>query len=174
MDFELAVDREMQGQFPHPYLSAATRKAYTRSGRPLTLDLNNWRELEEGQRSIRVSEKLDHLLQLIAQWSGTPGRGWKIQVTVDYPLIAADNPAELASYLVHLEKSDLLRQAAKAVDGTVYELTIPGWENVEPMPVLGGLPSRCLSQCRLIRPSILRIESGSSRQFWIADSIRSA
>src|ERR1022692_1510355 len=64
MTFELSVDWDMQGT-PHPYLSAATRKA-SEAGIPLTLTMENWQRLEEGQRSIRVSQKLTDLLRLIA------------------------------------------------------------------------------------------------------------
>jgi hypothetical protein len=76
MDFRLAVDRDMQGHRLHPYLSAATRKACARSGRPLTLNHDNWRELEEEQRSIRVAQKLNDLLLLVAERAGAPGGGW--------------------------------------------------------------------------------------------------
>jgi hypothetical protein len=142
MAFELSVDRDMQGQ-PHPYLSAATRKA-SESGRPLVLDMNNWQGLESEQGSIRVSQKLTDLLRLIAKRSGTPGRVWSIVTTNDYPLIAALDATELQSYLLHLEERGLLRHPQQYSDGTTRcELTIAGWEALEPALTAGGTPGRC-------------------------------
>lgn len=140
MTFELTVDRDMQGQ-PHPYLSAATRKAYE-SRHPLVLSMRNWQELEDEQRSIRVSEKLNHLLRLIADRSGTPGQGWKIVPLRDYPLIASRDTEELQSYLLHLEQRGFLRQQAYADDAVDCRLTIHGWEILEPL-TSAGVPGRC-------------------------------
>src|SRR5437016_3868034 len=106
MTFELKAAWEMEGEH-HPYLSAATRKA-SESGRLLILTTENWREREEEQRSIRVSEKVDHLLRLIAEQSGAPGRPLPIKRSIDYPLIAARDGEELQSYLLHLEERGLL------------------------------------------------------------------
>src|ERR1700676_2443382 len=78
---------------PRPYLSAATRKASERDD-PLCVDLDNWRKLEEEQRSIKVSTKLTDLLRLIAKRSPTVGEKWKYKLETDYPLIAAANASE--------------------------------------------------------------------------------
>src|SRR5437868_12865381 len=59
LSLELAVHKDMQGADLRPYLSAATRKAFEKSKKPLFLMLENCRQLEEEQRSIRVSAKLD-------------------------------------------------------------------------------------------------------------------
>ncbi len=142
LTFELTEDRDMQGQ-PHPYLSAATRKAHE-AGRPLTLDMNNWQRLEAEQRSIRVSQKLTNLLRLIAERSGTPGRAWKIVIPRDYPLAAARDAAEFESYLVYLHERGLLSRRTESTDGhDSWGLTIPGWQDIEPMPRPGGIPGRC-------------------------------
>jgi hypothetical protein len=106
MDFKLVVDRDMQGT-PHPYLSAATRKAFD-AGMPLRLTMENWQGFEDRQRSIRVSQKLTDLLQLIAKRSKTPGQRWTIKVDQDYPLIAAENAMdERYGYTVLLAESGL-------------------------------------------------------------------
>src|ERR1035437_2074872 len=144
MTFELTADRDMESQV-HPYLSAATRKAHE-SGRTLTLDMNNWQELEDEQRSIRVSEKLIQLLRLIAERSGAPGHEWNLVITRDYTLIAARDAAELESYISHLNKRGFLgrSEAPGHADGTFkIQLTIPGWQELEPMPLPGGVPGRC-------------------------------
>jgi hypothetical protein len=141
--FELMEDRDMQGQV-HPYLSAATRKANL-SRRRLVLTTKNWQVLEDEQRSIRVSQKLVDLLRLIAERSATPGRTWELHISRDYPLIAAHDPAELLSYLRHFEQLGFVRYP-EGFSGhpTVCELTITGWNEIEPMPSLGGVPGRCL------------------------------
>ena len=140
MSFELSYDRDMRWE-PHPYLSAATRKAWG-SGRALTLTMENWRDREEEQRSIRVSEKLTDLLRLIGERSGSPGQHWKINPNFDFPLIAAVDRAELESFLDYLEHRGFLRLLRDG-DGIVCALTIPGWQEFEPMPAAGGLPGRC-------------------------------
>jgi hypothetical protein len=136
MDFKLMVDRDMQGT-PHPYLSAATRKA-SEAGNPLTLTMENWQRLEYEQRSIRVSQKLIDLLQLIAARSKTPGQRWLIKLNHDYPLIAAADNVELSHLLAHLTQKEFL------ADGTTNcLLTVAGWEALEPLPRPGGIPGRC-------------------------------
>jgi hypothetical protein len=126
MTFQLRVDRDMQGYPLHPYLSAATRKA-SESRRPLILTLDNWQELEEEQRSIRISEKLSGLLRLVAKRSGGPGGNCKIIINHDHPLIAARDPAELMTYLDYFVSQGILTFVGKAPDGLVYALTVPGW-----------------------------------------------
>lgn len=140
MSFELSYDRDIRGKI-HPYLSAATRKAH-KAGRPLNLDLNNWQELENEQRSIRVSAKLNDLLWLIAENTGTPGQSWEIKTDSDYPLIAAKDPSELEAYLLHLKEQGRVSHL-RTNDGARCALTIPGWQELEPLPRPGGIPGRC-------------------------------
>lgn len=135
MTFELNVDRDMQGQ-PHPYLSAATRKA-AESGR-LILTTANYRELEERQRSIRVSQKIADLVRLIAARTGSPGQRWLVKPDRDYPLVAAKDAVELECCLAHLQSRGFL-----AGNTTNCQLTISGWEEIEPLPRPGGIPGRC-------------------------------
>jgi len=125
----------------HPYLSAATRKAHE-AGRPIVLRTDNWRALEEGQRSIRVSEKIARLLQLCAERSGAPGHTWSIETERDYPLVAARNPTELAAYLSHLVSRQLLT-LHRTPYGQLYEVTVQGWQSLEPTFTPGGVPGRC-------------------------------
>jgi nucleoside 2-deoxyribosyltransferase len=136
MSFELSVDRDMQGK-PHPYLSAATRKA-SEAGSPLTLSLENWRGFEGAQRSIRISQKVTDLLRLIAARTKTPGECWEIDLQKDYPLIAAANSVELANLSDHLHMRGWLEGGT-----TICRLTVPGWEALEPLPRLGGIPGQC-------------------------------
>jgi nucleoside 2-deoxyribosyltransferase len=136
MNFDLTHDRDMQGE-PHPYLSAATRKA-SAEGIPLMLTMDNWRQLEDQQRSMRISQKLTDLLRLIAARSETLGQRWSINLDKDYPLIAAANSGELSHLLAHLHTRGWLE------DGTTNcQLTVPGWEALEPLPRSGGIPGRC-------------------------------
>jgi len=135
--------RELYHQDAHPYLSAATRKA-TERDTLLTLHTDNWQALEQEQRSIRISQKLTDLLWLIARYSGTPGQGCCILNSRDYPLIAAHDDVELESYFTHLQKRGLLDIVAATSDtSTCWGLTIPGWQELEPMPTPGGVPGRC-------------------------------
>lgn len=141
ISFELLEDRDMQGQ-AHPYLSAATRKA-SESRRSLVLKTDNWQVIEEEQRAIRVSEKLSHLLRLIAGHCGTPGGNWQIKAPTDYPLIAAHDAAELQSCLAYLKQQGLV-STQPYIDGFIdCKLLIPGWQELEPMPPAGGVPGRC-------------------------------
>jgi len=139
--FELRHDRDMQGKH-HPYLSAATRKADA-SGRRLRLDMANWHQLEDEQRSIRVSEKLRDLLRLVAEKCVTPGGVWIVNPPIDYPLIAARDSAELQSYLSYLCERGLLSYQSHVRGRFHCRLLIPSWQELEPMPSPGGVPGRC-------------------------------
>jgi hypothetical protein len=136
MTFELTADRDMQGQ-PHPYLSAATRKASS-AGSPLTLTMANWQRLEDEQRSIRISQKLVGLLRLIAEHTKTLGQIWQMNLDRDYSLVAAANSVELSHLLAHLYKRGFLTEGT-----TNCQLTVSGWEELEPLPRPGGIPGRC-------------------------------
>ena len=141
MTFELTADRDMKGE-PHPYLSAATRKAHA-SGHPLRLDMDTWQQLEDEQRSIRVSEKLSHLLRLVAEQCRTPGGVWRITLSVDYPLIAARDDTELQSYLSYLKERGFVSYQPYLGGTADCGVLIPGWQELEPMPSPGGMPGRC-------------------------------
>ncbi len=136
MDFKLIVDRDMRGT-PHPYLSAATRKA-SEMGALLTLTMDNWQGLEQEQRSIRVSQKLADLLRLIAAHSKTLGQQWRMNLERDYPLVAAADSVELSKLLAHLYEKGYLAEPTDRC-----ELTVAGWEAIEPRPRTGGIPGQC-------------------------------
>jgi hypothetical protein len=138
---EFLVDSDIRDEV-HPYLSAATRKAYSSGGQPIVLTTKNWKELEEQQRSTRVSEKLDRLLRLFAEHSDAPGGTWNINIHKDYPLVSALNPAELAAYLNHLAAKGYLA-SLETYGRTFYELTVAGWQQLEPILTPGGVPGRC-------------------------------
>jgi hypothetical protein len=104
---------------PHPYLSAATRKA-SEAGDPLTISHDNWRRLEEEQRSIRVSQKLTDTLRLIAARSGSPGHLAEIKADRDYPLVAANDEPALREYIGHLCKRELVTESP--YEASVYTL----------------------------------------------------
>jgi hypothetical protein len=142
---------------PRPYLSAATRKA-CKSGPPLFLGSENWERLEQQQRSIRVSEKLDDLLRLIAEGSEVPGRGWRIKLAFDYPLIAAFNQDELKFYLSELETAGLVWPPTTGDVG--WGLTIKGWERVQPIARPGGIPGRCFVAMWFSTDTTAAYESG--------------
>jgi hypothetical protein len=142
MTVELRVDEEFQGK-NHPYLSAATRKEFEMSGRPLALMTTNWRKLEDVQRSIRISEKRTDLLRLIADRSGGPGHVSKIRATFDFSLIAAEHAGELQFYLNDFEERKLLRCLSQTNDGNSYQLTVAGWQELEPTKLPGGMPGHC-------------------------------
>jgi hypothetical protein len=125
---------------PRPYLSAATRKA-SDSGNPLILENDNWQLYEAEQRSIRVSEKVGDLLQQIAKNTKTPGRGWRMAQAFDYPLIAAFDQAELASYLDYLVSKGLVTMPVD--NHTGWGLTVAGWERVQPILAPDGIAGRC-------------------------------
>jgi hypothetical protein len=141
----LLEDIDFQSSQSHPYLSAATRKAYD-AGRMLLLNPKEWRELEEGQRSIRITEKLNDLLRLVAKRSDGPGGSCDIRDGIDYPLIAAAGPGEFRAYLDHFRDQGILKRLEhnpNDPDRGLYALTVPGWERLEPMPLPGGVPGRC-------------------------------
>jgi hypothetical protein len=141
MTFELHVDRELQRR-NYPYLSAATRKHWEKSRRPLILGTDNWREHEDEQRSIRIPQKLTHLLRLIADRS-TPGHAWKVRATFDFPLIAAEHSEELQFYLDDFAERKFLRCLSRANDGDSYQLTVAGWQELEPTKLPAGMPGHC-------------------------------
>jgi hypothetical protein len=82
-------------------------------------------------------------LRLIADQSETPGHEWKTQPAFDYPLIAARDSSEFDVYLDHLIQQGLLKLCRRLVDGNAYQLTVPGWQAVEPIASSGGIPGRC-------------------------------
>jgi hypothetical protein len=142
---ELQEDRDFDIDGAHPYLSAATRKATVR-GQTLTLTTENWQDIEHFQRSLRVSEKIHELLRLIANHIEAPGRSWAICPKRDYPLITAADHAEVMTYLNHLQARELLIykvQVIESLESISCEITIPGWELIEPTIQPGGNPSRC-------------------------------
>jgi len=125
-----------------PYLSAATRQAFER-GLELTLNTENWKDLAENQRAVRVPERLDRLLRLIADGSGQPGKFRVITPAIDYPLISARDSVELEAYLNYFVGKDILRIRAAGPGKNGYELTIDGWNSIEPSISPGGTPGRC-------------------------------
>jgi hypothetical protein len=107
------------------------------------LDTKNWRELAENQRAVRVPEKLDRLLRLIADGSAQPGRSRFITPAIDYPLVSAFDGVELEAYLNYFVGKDILRIRAAGPSTNGYELTIDGWKAIEPSIPPGGIPGRC-------------------------------
>jgi hypothetical protein len=79
---------------------------------------------------------------------------WDIRLALDYPLIAARDTAELVAYLNHLERQGLVKLPPQRADGKFpCELTVQGWEAIEPATTTDGIPGRCFV-AMAFRPSL--------------------
>ena len=124
-----------------PYLSIAIRQA-TEEDRQVTLRPGKWQELVESQRSVRVAERLDRILRLIARKAELPGASVAITNDQDYFLYSARNLQELWTYLDFLEARGLIK-TRKTQQTTLCSVTVPGWQVIEPMLTPGGIEGRC-------------------------------
>jgi hypothetical protein len=122
-----------------PFLSAATRQASER-GRPLRLNTSTKLfELAEPHRTSTVSQKIDKLLHVIGEKCKRPGQRVKLIPIHDYPLADCKDHKELVSYIRYLGSEARLI----CEEGGEVELTIAGWQQLEPTLSRGGEPGRC-------------------------------
>ncbi len=125
-----------------PILSAATRSA-SEARQLLTLDTENFQRLAESQQAIRISEKLDRILKLIASQCKYPGGNAEVHADVNYPLVAGQDASELLEYCNELEKRSLIEVVAQGGTVLFCKPTIAGWQALEPSLQLGGMPGTC-------------------------------
>jgi hypothetical protein len=86
-----------------------------------------------------MSGKAGKLLELLARRSQYFGDMAPFHASTDYPLIDAVSTDEAAAIAAHLRDIGLLRQPS----GSECELTMDGWNRVQPLPRSGGIPGRC-------------------------------
>jgi hypothetical protein len=125
-----------------PYVSIATRQAWAR-GERLSLSPDNWQELADAGRSMRVSAKIEGALRRICDEAQRPGGALPVNPSLDYSLFGAVNSAELTTYLSHLQAENLVTGPITLGGDGNYSPTIKGWQAIEPMTSAGGEPGRC-------------------------------
>jgi hypothetical protein len=125
-----------------PFLSAATRE-YHEGGKRLLLTTTNWHDAATRHRNVSVSDKLEKLFQLLAKRCEVPGGQTRLMPPLDYPLISAKSWNEVYAYLGHLHDSGLI-ELSRLADGHVdCEVTVPGWQRLDPSREAGGEPGTC-------------------------------
>lgn len=126
-----------------PFVSAATRQA-SESGNPITLTHGNLETLASFHRSTRMADKRIKLLKHIAKACRFPGGKCTLHQELDYPLIDAIGPEELCAFVNHAAPRHLkIEPKSRPGMQIECELTIDGWEAVEPHFATGGTPGRC-------------------------------
>lgn len=120
-----------------PYLSAHTRQTCVQ-GLVSTLDTSNWGGYAQAHMTTPVSRKVGRLLELVAGRSRYPGQTVKLDPKADYPLLDAQSPEEVSYLRNYLQEAGFLREY-----GDSYEVTVKGWEHLEPPSGGAGLPGRC-------------------------------
>jgi endogenous inhibitor of DNA gyrase (YacG/DUF329 family) len=127
-----------------PYLSAATRQASER-GRRLRITTTNFEEIADVHRRTRVSEKLDKLLEFLAEKTKVPGGLHIVRFAYDYPVADARNREEFEAYLNYLVRRGTLEGGSTGggPGEGIFVITIDGWRQLEPTLKPGGEPGRC-------------------------------
>ncbi len=125
-----------------PYLSAAARLA-SEKGSPILLSDEALEDLASPHQSLRISQRVERVLQLIGQHSEMPGGGYRIDTELDYPLADCRTAAEFREYLLYLTSQQLVQKFGNGKGQPVYSPTIAGWQTLEPTLPVGGEPDRC-------------------------------
>ena len=127
------------------YLSAYTRQTSTR-GTISRLDEDNWRDFARAHQTTQVSQKINTLLELVANYSAYPGDEAHVDIKLDYPLLDAASKEE-GLYLLEalINRNDLTILGSLTSRATEYTciVTPNGWQRLEPPVGGGGIPGRC-------------------------------
>lgn len=134
-------------------LSCAARQA-SEAGQPVDINGPNALEIADRHARTRVNDNIDKLLLKIASLSGRPGGVAKFYADKDFTLIDCYGQAEFEQYLNWIQEAGLASykrimanraQDGSAIYGSGFELslTVEGWNRIQPLPQLGGIPGRC-------------------------------
>lgn len=123
-------------------LSCATRQAFE-SGQQLRLTLSNVADLAASHTRKRVSENMDHLLQLVAKRSERPHLGAWFSYSDDFTLIDCFSADEFEWYIGWTKGRDLVFQTGAGPGKAQLNLSLDGWNRVQPLTAEGGKPGRC-------------------------------
>lgn len=140
----LAMTPNVQDQLKQ-HLAIATRQA-SEAGRPLELSPHNLYEIAKRSLEMPVIARLDTVLHHIAEKCIKPGTDYELDISRDYPLLACRDFQELEAYLAHWERLGYIQRDRRGREyGTTRkcEVTISGWEYLEPRTPPGGDPKRC-------------------------------
>ncbi len=131
------------GDDDKPLVSAAIRDVTERDPHRLfVLTAEVYRQILTAS-TLSVGEKVDGLLRALGRLCKRPGGQVRLDPDVDYPLIQAGGPTELISYLQHAQSLGLVDLGEMMNEGIDCELTIPGWQRLEPVREVGGEPGTC-------------------------------
>jgi hypothetical protein len=126
-----------------PLLSAATRLYGGQERWGLLLTTKNFETEAARFRHIEVSSRREMLLRELATRCAVPGGSCELDTGIDYPLIAARNPAELSLYLSDLADRKLITIEASRGSKSQCRVQLDGWQSLEPTKQIGGEPGTC-------------------------------
>jgi hypothetical protein len=122
-----------------PYLSAATRQAWSRQ-KTITLH-TDYLALVEEHRWTSVNAKARKILEYLQAKSAFFSEAVRLSHETDYPLFDAVSAQECFGLMEMLAAKGHIEQAFKT-DKKLWKLTIDGWNLLEPLHA-GGIPGRC-------------------------------
>jgi hypothetical protein len=123
------------------FLLCATRQHWELTGQVLVLD-QNADELAKAHSHTRVADNVERLLAFIGIRVRRPSESVVIKQHLDFPVIDAETPGDLAVYLAWLVEQGLIVDSGRAGIHTV-NLTLKGWDRLQPSTQIGGSPGTC-------------------------------
>jgi len=122
-----------------PFLSFYTRRNQGDAAKPPHITDRNWKELALSERAVSVPQKLERLLQFIADRTAVPGELVHIDLDVDAPLFNALTANEVNYLLSSLQDSQFVD-----LSGSVAaRMKVKGWQQLMAPLDRGGIPGRC-------------------------------
>jgi hypothetical protein len=122
-----------------PYLSFYLRRNQAAGEEAPSITEENWEELALAEKAITVPQKLERLLQLIADRTEVPGRIVQIDRDIDGALFSALTPDEVNYLLNSLQE----RQFLELSGDIAAKMKVKGWEQIMPQSGTGGIPGTC-------------------------------
>jgi len=120
-----------------PYLAFYLRRH--QSGVQPQITISNWKELALAEKAVTVPQKLERLLQLIADRTEVPGEAVHIDREIDAPLFNALSANEVNYLLKSLQDSQFVDLSADIA----AKMKVKGWQQLMPSPGSGGIPGTC-------------------------------
>jgi hypothetical protein len=120
-----------------PYLSSYVRR--NQSSVQPEITRTNWKESALAEKSVTVPQKLERLLQFIADRTSVPGELVHIDRDIDAPLFNALTENEV-NYLLSCLQDGQLVELSGSVDA---KMKVKGWQQLISPLDGGGIPGRC-------------------------------
>jgi hypothetical protein len=121
-----------------PGLSAATRQA-SEENQVLPLTLENLQTVAALHTGTPVRQKIRKVLEYIARKSQYPGDAIDLVLNLDYPAFDAVSSEECTFLVRHVFLAGYLEKR----EDKKHELSVKGWQEIEPAGIGAGIPNRC-------------------------------